>query len=740
MAELTAFQKKLEEHRARQEALKPKVHDPDLVPDIKSESKNPELDQVLDSISILDAYNQWCGKSKPSPGNRRESVMISCPNPSHPDKKPSAWMNLDKNTWFCGGCAEGGDSYDIAAYSFGYPVPGYKSQPALFVKLREQMAQSLGYTVKTTPGGTRYLDSPVSSPTVAVGDTQDGVEESPVGSEGVPDTPSAGGNVAEAAEDQETGSPDNLPQSNDPEGPTAFETTGPLDSALQKGEHNPTSFDMVGGITEREGEDEAPAPVEVNTDPHGPALDTDGPLSPGDRQAQPQLIPPPSSLTVVPFPDSTDLDDLVASETDWPTIDWEKIAPEGTFLSEWMKSTELDDVPTEYYFWLGLQALAFSCGRDVILNDLMPVRSNLYVCLYGRSGIGKSRSVSALTTLLREALPYKHEDEHSTGAQLVATPGSAEALVDSFSKPLYDPSDPKKLIGYSGVRGLVRFDELSGLVGRSSRIGSVMKPTLMEFYDGYHPIELHSRGAGRVRAEDHFAQALTTTQPRAIRELVVQADADSGFLNRWVFATGRDKTAISYGGVPFDLTLSVKRLREVRSWGAMGKKLDLTGEALAEWDGFFKREIVPLKGDENENLLTRADLTIKKMMILLAANDRISSNEISPEQVERACSVLPYLEKSYRLLGGNIGLGKFEEIRQAIAHSILKYNQKNNRSISLRELRNSLQRRNFQSDIFLKVIQTMIQLGDLKEELIKSSRGPSTVRYMHSDARVEVTP
>src|SRR5687768_1442359 len=98
------------------------------------------MDQVLEKISVIDAYNRWCRKMVPVvKGNQREGIKISCPIPGHTDNNPSAWISIDKQTWFCGGCQVGGDKYDIAAYWLGFPVPGYKDGSE-FHKLRERMA------------------------------------------------------------------------------------------------------------------------------------------------------------------------------------------------------------------------------------------------------------------------------------------------------------------------------------------------------------------------------------------------------------------------------------------------------------------------------------------------------------------------------------------------------------------------------------------------------------------------
>jgi len=135
---------------------------PDPGPERSEEDQ--QVDEAIDKIDILAAYSKWCGKMKPSPGVRRtEGIMISCPKPDHPDKRPSAWINTDKQTWFCGGCQEGGDKYDIAAFHFRYPVPGYKDGHS-FHELRREMAESFGWRFKTVPGGTIIYQEDDSEP------------------------------------------------------------------------------------------------------------------------------------------------------------------------------------------------------------------------------------------------------------------------------------------------------------------------------------------------------------------------------------------------------------------------------------------------------------------------------------------------------------------------------------------------------------------------------------------------
>lgn len=183
-ADLTVFQQRLAERRAREEAARREAQaanqadqlkfDPELIPDEQYErsDEDREMDRVIESIDILEAYRRWCGKSNPRPrAGQTEGIKVSCPIPGHADKNPSAWVNTDKQTWYCGACDEGGDAHDLAAYHFGYPVPGYK-EGHQFHDLRREMATDFGFIFTKMPGGVTVVTAPAPE-----NDDPDGVEE-----------------------------------------------------------------------------------------------------------------------------------------------------------------------------------------------------------------------------------------------------------------------------------------------------------------------------------------------------------------------------------------------------------------------------------------------------------------------------------------------------------------------------------------------------------------------------------
>lgn len=414
-------------------------------------------------------------------------------------------------------------------------------------------------------------------------------------------------------------------------------------------------------------------------------------------------------------PESTVVDLPTAAAVEWrksaleaPAIDWSAIIPSDSFVARWMRATADHDLPSEFFFWTGLQMVGLAAGRTTVLADKPEVRGNLFLCLYGPSGIGKTRSVKVALDLLTKALPYDRDDADCKGTMLVPMPGSAEALIDSFSKPIVDDITGKTT--YAGVRGLIRFDELSNLIGRANRVGNVMKPYLMELYDAYSHVDIVSRGAGYTKADNFFAAATTSTQPGAIRELLTHGDTDSGFLNRWVFVAGPAKKLSAYGGHDIDIEPLVLPLKELRNWSELGHTLVLEGAALEVWNAFFYREIEPLIQKGAETLTTRAALTLKKLIVLFCINEQKSEPDAG--LVDRVCSLWPYLRATYAAVQNEVGANEFDDIREAVLSFVPHFATATGRPPTISDVNRGLPRR-LPRMMFPKVLGIMASLGEI---------------------------
>jgi len=460
-------------------------------------------------------------------------VESLCPNPAHPDKNPSAWINTDKQAWYCAACGEGGDTYDIAAWHFGFSVPGYKSGKD-FIKLREAMATDLGWAIK---GDTVYRDSPSVIPPA----------------------------------------PPPLPA--------------------------------------------PPPPLQPPIEPQ-PVV-----LLPGMENEEGEAIP-------------------------YPSLNWQAILPEDSFLDIWMRCTTVDDVTEEYHFWNGMIALAMALGKDVTLWDSRQIFANLFICTLGKTGQGKTKAKYHLDTLVEKALPYDRNDPFSKGVSRF-TLASAEALIWAFQKSIEDPANPKRTLGNAPVRGIVEYSELSSLIGRTSRQGNILIPTLMQFYDCERYVQTISRGHGVETATDPFACVFTTSQPPSLRKLLTESDATSGFLNRWLFVSGPPKARVAVGGAMVDVGPAIKPLQDVHGWAGQAGTLDWDDDALDRFTDFFDSHIAPAQAADESYLLNRIDLLMKKLILLFSANMQTQTATLAA--VDQAIQCWEYLLRCYGIPKGEIG-------------------------------------------------------------------------------------
>jgi hypothetical protein len=615
--DLTTFHRKLAERRAAKEAELRKAQqeqqanqfDNDLIPsvDLGRSEEDQAMDNVIGNIDILDAYRKWCGKMNPDPKGKTEGIKISCPIPGHADKNPSAWINTDNQTWFCGGCQQGGDAHDIAAFHFGFPVPGYK-EGSQFHELRRKMAEDFGFVFTYMPGGVTVVTGP--EPT-SDGDAEDGEAETKEAE------------VIELYQDQ-------------------------------------TNYVL-------------------------------------------------------------------------PGLDWRPIVPKNTFLDAYMKCTTLDDVPEEYHFWNALLALGFALGRDVTLYDRVPVYPNLFVCTLGHSGSGKSQARYHLDKLLSRALPHDWSSPVSIGVRKISAPGSAEVLIHNFQKPVQDPNDPKKVAYYAPVRGIIDFSELSSLMGRANRMGNTSIPTLMQFYDMEDIIATSSMTHGAKEAHLPFASALTTTQPKALRGLLSATDAASGFLNRWVFASGTPKRRMAIGGVMIDIEPAVKPLLDIQGWAGSFKpneQVQWSDEASQVFTDFYHNRIEIDKQRSDTDMITRVDLLMKKLILLFTANLKLKI--VPVECVEWAIRCYGYLVAAYGILDAEIGTTLSSEISDSVLEYARKEYDRNKRGVTLNMLAKSFKRRKYPHEMLLRTCDSLVKLGMLEiEPPPKNAVGRPTTRYRY---------
>lgn len=402
-----------------------------------------------------------------------------------------------------------------------------------------------------------------------------------------------------------------------------------------------------------------------------------------------------------------------------------------------------DTCVEEYHFWHGMLALSTAIGRDAYLVDNPNVYGNLYICMLGGSGSGKSKSKRHMDHVIREAMPVGHSTSMaSNGAPAtsagkilkeVTTPGSGEFLIEQFSERILAPAGGSKavtVIGYEPVRGIISFSELSVYKALAGRQGSSLGSLMLDFYDCKDRISSGSRGGGTLVAEYPYASALTTTQPRSLAKLLTHADEDSGFLNRWLFVGGKVKPArfIEPGKPSFHR--SSKLLEHIHHWASGGREITfdpkVVTKAQQDLNDFVQPDMI-----QNDPAMNRMDLTIKKLCLLLAANEK--KMVIDLDIYERVISMYEYIKAFALYRTGAIIVKTLEaETEDIIIEKIQEFYNENRSWPSAREIRRKVSESRMPggTGAIIKTLANFEEIGLVEKLAIKpEGRGRPTIKY-----------
>lgn len=395
-------------------------------------------------------------------------------------------------------------------------------------------------------------------------------------------------------------------------------------------------------------------------------------------------------------------------------LNWRELIPEETPLYRYLDVVCRDDSPEEYHFWNFMVLIGLILGKDVGLVDAEIVYGNLLVCIVGQTGVGKSRSERHLAKLINSVIPFDDNLDASKGIKIVSGSGSGEYMMREFQHFTPDPRSTAKVkfpdIPHPGIRGLVKWSELSEMVGKSSGTGSTVKEKVMELYDASGDIQYGSLAHGKTVVKNPFGSVITTTQPESIRRLLSRDQVTSGFLNRWIFASGVPKIIHPRGTIvdttPCKADLLILRewanSKSVRSRGFQDFDLD-AGEIL---DNFIVNNLAKLK--RSDPIYARVDLLFKKLTLLLSANMLESS--VSVATVNQAIKLFDYVVKCYESFGAALAHSEISELQEEILEKLeLKIN-KTGEGVSAYDIVQMFKRKH-DSDTVRKALKELEELG-----------------------------
>ncbi len=212
---------------------------------------------------------------------------------------------------------------------------------------------------------------------------------------------------------------------------------------------------------------------------------------------------------------------------------------------------------------------------------------------------------------------------------------------------------------------------------------------------------------------------LSSTQPESISAILTRGDASARFGNRFVFVYGAAAHDPAWNDVVIDMQPAVDPLQSIRGWAALGRRVDFgpepftTNRAFRAWADFHDEVVYPLQ--RSGELYGRAVLVAKKVMLLLALNDR--SSVVTERHVRAVRRLWPMIADGWRLVGHKVGRSKLDEAIDVIM-AWLRTNPDAEETVGVFCHRAYNVRSNYDKDL----AKNAIHLGASRAEIEEASR------------------
>lgn len=412
-------------------------------------------------------------------------------------------------------------------------------------------------------------------------------------------------------------------------------------------------------------------------------------------------------------------EDQATSNRKHDSIDWRSIVPEDTFMRAYLEATTTDTCPEEFHFWMSLVGVGMAAGLNRQLEEEPRVKGNLFVCLTGPTGTGKSRAKAHLKRLISQNIPFDPDQAVPQGTKLAGNLQSGEIIVKRFQHEIIDLATGKGTGKFLPIRVLLDSEEMAGIAARASRPGSVIKDILQQVYDCGD--FLTSEGMTHdLYAVMPFGSVVTTTQNRSIRDVMSKKDGDSGFTNRWIFATGVAKPELAINFNTVNLARAGGLIRLINNDCMQFSPVTWTQESVTTYSDFFHAHITAYKNREDTKLMQRLDLTMKKLCLLFAINNR--EKVITQDTVSRVIQIFNYLVESYGIIEEQVAATEYGDNEQFLIN-VAKRICQSGRYPSSRDIYLAARTRFQNTEQMKKMLQALVDVGEFVHSRIPATGG-----------------
>lgn len=309
-----------------------------------------------------------------------------------------------------------------------------------------------------------------------------------------------------------------------------------------------------------------------------------------------------------------------------PRVNHNTIAPEGTFINNYMKAQRGLETATAYDFWCACWVLSSVLGRSVYVDrPRIPVRLNWYLLLVAESGITrKSTAVVRARKLLASV-----RDDDTLLIEAKTTPEKLEYMMGMSSEKT------------SNATVYIAIPELVTFLGRE-RYTMQMPGLLTDLYD-CPDVRL---GGGVIGRREHtlrkvFVSFLSASTPSWLMRAINPDVIEGGFTSRTIFVVAeRRKRRIAWPDPvehDTDFSLLHTTLLRVRDEARSIGGIPLTPKAVGRFGRWYSRR-VESHDPFRISFESREDEHVLRMAGLLAINEELYKVEV--RHIEKATKII----------------------------------------------------------------------------------------------------
>lgn len=328
-------------------------------------------------------------------------------------------------------------------------------------------------------------------------------------------------------------------------------------------------------------------------------------------------------------------------------VNYSKIVPEGTFLSDYLKFMNPLETPYAYDFWTACWLLSVALGRGVVVNrGGAPVYLNLFTILVADSGVTRK------STAVRHATKFARK--LGTNLQLIET---------KITPELFEERLHRSSLEYGSAGAAISISELVTFLGQEKYVKAM--PTLLT--DLYDCPELRSGGgsitSGARDLKNVFVSFLSASTPSWLVRAVNPDVIEGGFTSRVMFIVAEEPKRRQSWPEEQDDGISARILKSLDNISVQAKtvqRIGISEGGRRTFDKWYRSRTLH-RDPFRSSFQSREDAHILRLAAFLAINDHtwhiqhnhiIAAIKIITEVREDGASIFEGTGTNSRLVAG----------------------------------------------------------------------------------------